>query len=289
GRTRLRRGSGRLELRQPPAELFILRARALLGPPALGQRLPEPTQPLLHLLEASPQPGQFFRGPGAFRLQRGALCFQAGAPLLELFPFRGDLLQPALRVQAPLLGDRQLALALGDPPGRLLQPARRGRPGARRIRGLQPQPFEVGLGRGERRPRRRLLLAQLLQAARRRLEDRPHLLQLEAGHGHFQRETARPQLAIPLRPPLLPRQAADLALDLRNEVLETRQVRLRRFQTPLCGLPPVLVAANACRFLEELPPLLRPVGQDRVHLPLLDHRVGVGAQPRVTEQVQDVL
>src|SRR5690606_40515023 len=112
---------------------------------------------------------------------------------------------------------------------------------------------------------------------------------LEAGNGPFKRETARPLLAIPLRPPLLPRQAADLALDLRNEVLETRQVRLRRFQTPLCGLPPVLVAANACRFLEELPPLLRPVGQDRVHLPLLDHRVGVGAQPRVTEQVQDVL
>src|SRR5690606_16035724 len=104
-----------------------------------------------------------------------------------------------------------------------------------------------------------------------------------------ERQAARPQLAVALRPPLLSRQATDLGLDFRDEVLEARQVCVGRLQPPLRDLPPVLVATDARGLLEHLPPLLRPVGQDPVHLPLLDHGVGVRAQPRVAEEVVDVL
>src|SRR5690606_36774480 len=273
GRARLRRCRRRLQLCQTAAQLLVFRARALLRPPALRQRVAELAQALLQLLESAAQAAQFFGRAGTLGFQRGALRFQGGTALLQLLALRRDLLQTPLGVRTPLLGDRHFPLTLGDPPGRLLEARRRRRAGAPRIRRLEPQAFEVRLRRGERCARGGLFLAQLLEAARRRLEHRADLCQLDAGDRDLERQAARPQLAVALRPPLLSRQATDLGLDFRDEVLEARQVCVGRLQPPLRDLPPVLVATDARGLLEHLPPLLRPVGQDPVHLPLLDHGV----------------
>src|SRR5690606_5226287 len=60
------------------------------------------------------------------------------------------------------------------------------------------------------------------------------------------------------------------------------------FEPALRCLATVLVATDAGRFLEHVPPLFRAIGQDRVDHALLDYGVAVRAQARVAEHVEDV-
>ena len=84
-------------------------------------------------------------------------------------------------------------------------------------------------------------------------------------------------------------EAAHLALDLEDDVGDPQQVLVRRVDlAQRLGLV-LLIARDPGGFLHEITPLFRAGLGDDADVPLLDHRVGTGAQPAAEEKVVNVL
>ena len=104
----------------------------------------------------------------------------------------------------------------------------------------------------------------------------------------LEREAARRQLGVALRPLSLARQRSNLALHLGDEIVDARQVGRRFLQTPLGAPLAVAVETDAGRFLEQLAPLIRFIGKQRVHHLPLDDDAGVGSESGAAHHVVDV-
>ena len=86
----------------------------------------------------------------------------------------------------------------------------------------------------------------------------------------------------------LPFQRAALLLDLEDDVVDAREVLLRRVELQLGGAPAGAVLRHAGGLLDQLAPIGGPRAQDHADLALLDDRVGLGPEPRVHQQLVDV-
>src|SRR5690606_13247214 len=227
------------------------------------------------------------RGPLGLEFDR--LLAQPLQLRADLVPLRSELLQTPRRVGLALRGDRQLTVPLRDAAADLLETGGGDRPRPRRLADLQAPALEIGFGGAQLGLRRRLETRELVQSCNGLLERRPQHLELLQRERDLEREPASPELGVPLGAAPLPAQTPDLRVDLGDQVLEPRQIRLRSVQPPLGRLAAVLVPADPRRLLEEEPALLRALGEDPVHHPLLDDGIGVRAQPGVAEEVEDVL
>ncbi len=87
----------------------------------------------------------------------------------------------------------------------------------------------------------------------------------------------------------LPLQRVDLAPHLDDDVVDAQQVGLGRLELQLGQPALVLVAGDARGVLDDQPPVLRLGVEDLVDLALLDRGVGLGADPRLAQQLLDVL
>ncbi len=99
-------------------------------------------------------------------------------------------------------------------------------------------------------------------------------------------------LVVLLKVPRLARRqlhAPQTLLQLVHHVRDAEQVLLRPLETALRLLAARLVPADPRRLLENHPPLARTAAQQHVHLPLLDHGVRLRPDPRVEEDLPNVL
>ena len=87
----------------------------------------------------------------------------------------------------------------------------------------------------------------------------------------------------------LPRQAADVLLDLVGEVGEAGEVGLRRVEAAEGLAAAELVLRDAGGLLEEAAAVVGVLREDVLDHLQLDDRVRARAHPRVHEQVEDVL
>src|SRR5690606_30065623 len=141
----------------------------------------------------------------------------------------------------------------------------------------------------EPRRGRRLALARVVQPLARRL-DRGVQIAIAPREQHLL--PAAQLLAQALVAPRLgrlPLQAAALLLHLVDDVVDAREVLLRRFELQLGRAPARLVLRDARRFFDQLPAIGRTRGQDHPDLALLDDGVGLRAEARVHQQLVDVL
>ena len=153
---------------------------------------------------------------------------------------------------------------------------------------LDAQAPEVGFDLGDAARRRGLALARLGQPRPRRL-DALRQLAIAAREQHLlpaAQLLAQPLVAARLRG--LPLQRAALLFDLEDDVVDARQVLLRRFELQLGGAAAGLVLRDAGGFLDQLAPIGRPRAEDHPDLALLDDGVGLGAEARVHQQLVDV-
>jgi len=97
-----------------------------------------------------------------------------------------------------------------------------------------------------------------------------------------------PQPAIATRLGGLPLERIDLALDLDDDVVHAKQIRLGRLEFQLGQSALVLVARDARRILDQGAAVLRFRVQDLVDLALLDRRVGPCADPALAQHLLDV-
>jgi len=81
----------------------------------------------------------------------------------------------------------------------------------------------------------------------------------------------------------------DVALQLAHAIADPQQVLLGQLHLALGRLFPALVLGDACRFLDEHPPVLGACGHDEPDLSLLDDAVRFGAHARAQKDVDDVL
>ncbi len=79
-----------------------------------------------------------------------------------------------------------------------------------------------------------------------------------------------------------------LFLDLVNDVIDTRQVLLRRLQLELGGPATRFVLGDPGGFFDQLSAVGRPRAENHPDLALLDDGVGFGAQPGVHQQLVNV-
>ena len=77
-------------------------------------------------------------------------------------------------------------------------------------------------------------------------------------------------------------------MHLRNQVVEPLQIDRGFLEPPLRGPPPVAVQTDASRFLEQLAPVIRTIGEQSVDHLGFDHDAGVGAETRAAQHVGDV-
>ena len=114
-------------------------------------------------------------------------------------------------------------------------------------------------------------------------------LAIAAGEQHLlpaPQLVAQPLVAARLR--RLALQRAALLLDLEDDVVDAREVLLRRLELQLGGAAARLVLGDAGGFLDQLAPVGRPRAEDHADLALLDDRVGLGAEPGVHQQLVHV-
>jgi len=112
--------------------------------------------------------------------------------------------------------------------------------------------------------------------------------QSRIGHGYLEFEQ-------PLLEPLMTFGTSSLLcegthfrLDFNEDVIQPLKVGVRLFQPPRGCAAPIFVPPDRCRLLKQGSTLLSSIGQDGVHHPTLDHRVGVGPQTRVATEVEDI-
>src|SRR5690606_16013391 len=204
------------------------------------------------------------------------LPLELGRAALQLVALLDDPLDAALRVDAALLGDGELAVPLGNAADDVLETLCGGGPGARGPGGLPATPLGLRRRGGELGPAGGLVAGQLGRALGDRGELGAPRLELGGREGDLEGEATGAQLRVALCAPLLAREPADLGRDLVDHVLEAGEVGLGGFEASLCGLAAFLVPPDARGLLEELTTLVGLVREDPVDHPLLDDRVAVG-------------
>ncbi len=175
--------------------------------------------------------------------------------------------------------DRQLARV------RRLARARRARLG---FDELDAQTSEVAVELGHMGRRQRLALARRGQPCARRFDRFRELPVLAREQDLFPSPqlVAQPLVAARLR--RLPLQRPALLLDLEHDVVDAREVLAGGLQLELGRAAARLVLRDPGRLLEQLPAIRRPRAENHSDLALLDDGVGLGAQPRVHQQVVHV-
>ncbi len=205
-----------------------------------------------------------------------------------LFPPLGCRGAPLAGVAQPLCGERQVAL---QPPrlelrvGQTALHLRATRLG--RVARLDPglplplRPLQLGPLAGQGR---RQVLGPLAQSAQRQIE----VFELAAHQRQSDAEALVDHLAVALGFAALARQAADLRLDLADQVFEPGEIRRRFFEPPLGAGLAIAVQPDPRCLLEQGAPLLGLLGEQRLDHPRLHHHGGVGAQARAAQQVLHV-
>ena len=131
--------------------------------------------------------------------------------------------------------------------------------------------------------------AQLAEPLADLVETRLHRVPATQEHGAEQVPVLGLVFAIAPRRARLPLERAHRALDLEDDVLEPLQVAVGFLQLDLGDALARLVLGDAGRFLDQAAAFLRLAREDRLDLPLADHRVRAQAEPGVHEQVAHLL
>ena len=219
---------------------------------------------------------------------RGEIPVDAAAGFASLTPLVFGPLAAFHGVPVPFAGDRDLRAQRLD---RLAHGARFTRPfvpvriagGAlvmRRIaRGFRLPDALLRLGH------RRAQVGELHLELGQLLPPRGHVA---GGQREVDREAPLHELRVALGTLALPGQGADLALHLAEQVVQPRQVLRGLVEATLGVAPAVAIEAYARSLLEQFPPVVGTVGEQRVDHPLLDDDAGVRAQPRAPHQVVNV-
>ena len=181
------------------------------------------------------------------------------------------------RVAQPLLGDRDLAPKLLGALALI-----RNEPGELGTACFGGGTFGQGCVARRLRVPQALLFGRDFYAQGRDTALETH--QLAAPRGHlarsvrdFERKSAGHQLGVALRPLSLPRQRPNLALHFGDEIVDARHVGRCFLEPPLRASLAVTVESDSGRFLEQLPTLIRFIGQQRIHHLSFDHDTGIGA------------
>ena len=146
----------------------------------------------------------------------------------------------------------------------------------------------VMLGIFESRACRGELLGQLARTDAERAERQIEVLDLPPHQRQRDPKTLLDHLAVAFGTAALAREAADLRLHFGDQILEPREIGRRLFEPPLGALLPVTVQPDSRRFLEERPPLLGFLGQQRLDHLRFHHDGGVRAKTGAAEQILDV-
>ena len=101
---------------------------------------------------------------------------------------------------------------------------------------------------------------------------------LARGERQLDREAAAHQLGMSLRALALSGQRTDLALHLTDQIVDARQVERGLLESALGAATTVAIQTDARRFLEQLAPVIRAVGEQRVDGLRLDHDARVAAR-----------
>ena len=96
------------------------------------------------------------------------------------------------------------------------------------------------------------------------------------------------QLPVAARLRRLALQRAALLLHFKDDVVDAREILLRRFELQLRGASARFVFGNTRGFFDQLAPIRRTRTQDQPDLALLDDRVCLRAEPCVHQQIVDV-
>jgi hypothetical protein len=111
---------------------------------------------------------------------------------------------------------------------------------------------------------------------------------LAFGQRNLDREATSHQLRVPLGALSLARERAHLALHLGDQIIETLQVD-RGFLEAALGRPAAItIQSDARRFLEQLSPIVRTIGEQSVDHLALDDDARVGTQAGPAKQVGNV-
>ena len=163
-----------------------------------------------------------------------------------------------------------------------------GRRAAVGLRLLDPKPAERRFGGGQSGGRGGFALARLRQTRAGSLDV---CSQLAVPLREEDFLPAAQLVAQPLVPPRLrrlPLQRAPLLVQLEDDVVDTKQVLLRRLELQLGGAAARPVLGDARRLVDELTPIGRAGAENHADLALLDDRVGLCAETRVHQQLVDI-
>src|SRR4051812_37868504 len=104
----------------------------------------------------------------------------------------------------------------------------------------------------------------------------------------FQREPPCHELGVTLSALALPPQRTNLALNLRNKIVDPGQIGGRLFKASLRAALAVAVESDSGGFLKKLAAIVRSVAQKSVDHPGFDDDCGIRAQSGSTDHVVDV-
>ena len=219
------------------------------------------------------------------RLDRQPRRLPAGVELANLFldlraPHAQRLRLLPVEVQL-LLADRDLQLArvgvFANRRGPFLRPGQ-----------LQADAREVVLELGHAGRRRALTRPRGRQTFARRFDGRRQLA-VPAGEEHLlPAPQFLAQALVAARLGGLTLQRAALLLHLEHDVVDPRQVLLRRLELQLRGPSSRLVLRDAGCLLDQLTPVGRAGAEDEADLALLDDGIGLGAQAGIHQELVDV-
>src|SRR5262249_4145265 len=262
----------RLDVRFQPLDFAV---RALV---CLGRRRERPRGAIAFLVCG--------RGGLAARREGDPRRFAPRGERLELrADDRGTLVEP----EDLLLVERNLLLAAVDRQlPRVRRFARRRRPRLR-FDELDAQPAQIRVDLGDAAGGRRFALPGAGQPRARGLDRLRELAVLAGEQDFLPAAQLFAQLLVAPRLRGLALQRPALLLDFEDDVVDARQVLLRGLELQLGRAPARFVLGDARGFLDQLPPIGRPRAQDHADLALLDDRVRLGADPRIHQQVVDVL
>src|SRR5439155_22689177 len=231
---------------------------------------------------------QIALGGGALRRRGDPLALRLGRPRVLLLAAHIGGGTSLARVAQPLAGQGEIALEAPDLELRVPQTPLH--LGAARFRGMARLHPRLSLPLGLRQPRalRRQRRGQVPRALTQLAQRDVQVLQLAPHQGQRDPEALLDHLAVPFRLAALPRERAHLRLHLADQVVETPQIRRRLLEPPLGALLPVAVQPDPRRLLEQGPPLLGLLGEQRLDHACFHHYGGVCAETGAAQQILNV-
>ncbi len=224
-----------------------------------------------------------------FITQPGDLGLDREAPARHALGLETDALCPRLGRGDPLPGEKSLALQFLRPRPGALELSRDVGSLPLTLHDSEPQVLGLGLPLAQKGFLFGLVPAAGLEIRFRFFQLLLHGAKSHVGNGHLELEAAVPQLVILAGTTPLAAQRPDLGAHLSEDIFETIQIVRCLVQSPESRAPPVLVAADLGRFLEQRSPLFGAVRQDRVDHPRFDDRIGIRPEAGVATQIVDVL